>query len=1029
METLPTILTSSNPQKKLIKMFKLRIKSSHKRFLPTVAGLLSILVLSICTVDIANAQRTVTGTVIDETDGSPLIGVNVVIKGTTIGDATDIDGNYSVNIPAGNDILIFSFLGYITQEVAIGGRTVVDIVLAPDVRLLDDVIVVGYGTQDEKEITSSVTSVDAGDFNLGNVNDPAQLIQGKVPGLSIYNRGGDPNSTPTIRLRGISTIGANTEPLIVIDGVIGGSLENLDPSDIASMSVLKDGSAAAIYGTRGSSGVIIVTTRKGSDVQGVAQGNVTEFSYDSYVSASSVLKTIEVLNASEFSEAGGNNLGADIDWLNEVTRTAISNVHNFSISGGNLKTNYRGSFNYRDVEGILENSGFEQLNGRFNVSHRAINDKLTVNVNYSLTNRDSDYSFSDALRYAVLFNPTAPILGADANIGDEAFYAPFDGYFHPAGLFDSFNPSALLTLNTSSGESKEVLFNTNVQFDIILDAWLVNATFSRQSSDLLNGEYYSVFDAWRGGAGTPRTGRARRYTENRRSTLFETFSTFQAVASKLDFAFTAGYSFQQDNREDFLMEAGGFPNDELGLNALEGASDLDTSGEIVLESSATPDEKIIAGFLRGNFTWDNSIFFNASLRREGSTKLGEDNQWGLFPAVGIGTDITNFVDIGPLDELKIRVGYGVTGALPSVSGLSLALFSLNSDGTTPQLRAANPDLKWEQKAELNVGVDIGGDRFSGTIEVYNRDISDFILERTVDAAVHGFDRRFENAGKLNTQGLEVSFDYDLLRNNNMLYNTGVTFSTFSTTLEEYVVPAEMRANLGAPGQNDTRMIRVAVGEEIGQIWGPVYSGSVDGNGVPIMEDLNGDGELLTNQTNALDENGDFQQLGSGIPDFEIGWTNQFSYKNWDINAFFRGAFGHSLVNTYRAFYEPRIPSQGSYNLVNTKYADDAIKSAQFSSLYVEEADFFKLDNLTIGYNFDASKWGAVSRFRIYVSGQNLFVLTGYTGVDPEPALQDFGPTGNGGRPAATGDVLSPGIDRRYNYFSSRTFTIGINLKF
>ncbi len=986
-------------------------------------------VLVVLAMDTSSAQsrRTITGTVTDAADGTGIPAVNVLVKGTLIGTSTSVDGTYSLSVPTDAETLVFSSIGYVTQEVQIDGRSTIDIEMSQDIQFLDDVVVVGYGAQDEKEITSSVTSVDSEDFNLGNVSEPVQLIQGKVPGLSVYNRGGDPNSSPTIRLRGISTIGANAEPLIVIDGVIGGSLDNIDPSDVESMTVLKDGSAAAIYGTRGSSGVIIVTTKKGSDVAGTSREAVTRFSYDSFIATSSILNTIDVMNSSEFIEAGSNDLGASTDWLDVVTRTAVSTSHNAAISGGNLVTNYRASLNFRDSEGILEESGFEQLNGRFNLSHFALDNRLKMDLSYSLTNRDANYSFSDALRYAVLFNPTAPVFGSEANIGNEDFYADYNGYFHPVGLFDSFNPRAILDLNSNTGESKEVLFSTAAQYNVT-DDFVVNAMYSRQSADLLNSEYYSVFDAWRGGAGSSRTGLARRFTENTRSTLFEAYSTFQNTFDQLDFTLTGGYSFQQDNRETFLIEAGDFPNDELGVNALEAAGDLETSGQIVLQSSATPDEKIIAGFFRGNFTWDNSIFFNASIRREGSTKLGEDNQWGWFPAVGVGTDLTSFIDISMLDQLKARVGYGVTGALPRESGLSR---SARNPGATsaPISRAANPDLKWEEKAELNVGLDFGGERFSGTIEVYNRDINDFILERTVDASVFGFDRRYENSGKLNTKGFEFSFNYDVIQNLDMNYNTGLVFSTYNTTLEDYVVPEEMRANLGAPGQNGTNMIRVAEGEEIGIIWGPVFSGEVDSFGVPIMKDLNGDGQVLSNQTNALDENGDFTQLGSGIPDFEIGWTNQFRFKNWDVNAFFRGAFGHSLVNTYRAFYEPRIPSQGSYNLINTKYADDNIKSAQFSSLYVEEADFFKLDNLTIGYNFDTSKWNSISSLRVYASGQNLFVLTGYTGVDPEPVLQDFGPTDNGGRPTDNGDVLSPGIDRRYNYFSSRTFTLGINLKF
>lgn len=996
-----------------------------KPFLCILLG--ALLVFLIFDTSTAQSRRTITGTVTDAADGVAIPAVNIVVEGTLIGTSTNIDGTYSLSIPADAETLVFSSIGYITLNVQINGRSAINVEMSQDVQFLDDVIVVGYGSQEEKEITSSVTSVSAEDFNLGNVSEPVQLIQGKVPGLSVYNRGGDPNASPTIRLRGISTVGANTEPLFVIDGVIGGSIDNLDPSDIASMSVLKDGSAAAIYGSRASSGVIIVTTKKGSDLAGLNKGDgVAEVTYSSYVSIASVLDAIDVLTADQFVANGGNDLGARNDWLDRVTRDAMSNVQNIAVSGGTLNTNYRVSFNYRDIEGILEDSGFEQFNARINLSHRTFNDKLNLNFNYSLTNRESDYSFSDALRYGVLFNPTAPVFGADANIGDAEFYAPSGGYFYPFGLFDSFNPVAMLDLNQNLGESKDLLFAAEADYDI-MDNWSASVSYSRQSGDQLNAEYYSVYDWYRGnGAGGP--GIARRYTDNDQQTLVEAYTTYSQTLSKLDATLTGGYSYQQNNFEDFFVQAGDFLNDDLLYNAFENSGNIKEAGLIQLSSNASPDEKIIAGFVRGNFTWDNAIFFNASVRREGSTKLGEDNKWGIFPAFGVGTDITNWVEVGPLDQLKLRVGYGVTGSLPANSGLSQDLYTDDGNGNITFDRGANKDLKWEEKAELNIGLDFGGEKFGGTIEVYNRDINDFIIARTVESSA-GFSTQVQNAGKINTKGFELAFDYDVIQNNDMYYNTGITFSTYESTLEEYTFDgAEMQANLGAPGQNSTNLIRVAVGEEIGQIWGPVYSGTVDENGVPIMVDLNGDGDIVSNQDAALLENGDFKQLGNGFPDFEIGWTNQFSYKNWDLNAFFRGAFGHSLVNTYRAFYEPRIPSQGSYNLVNTKYADDAIKSAQFSSLYVEEADFFKLDNLTIGYNFDVSTLDFISSARVYFSGQNLFVITDYTGVDPEPQLQDLGAASNGDR-LGTPNVLAPGIDRRYNYFSSRTFTLGINLKF
>ncbi|MBV6653488.1 MAG: TonB-dependent receptor, partial [Mameliella sp.] len=438
-------------------------------------------------------------------------------------------------------------------------------------------------------------------------------------------------------------------------------------------------------------------------------------------------------------------------------------------------------------------------------------------------------------------------------------------------------------------------------------------------------------------------------------------------------------------------------------------------------------------FARANLTIDDAIFLNASIRREGSTKLGEDNRWGIFPALGVGVDVNHYLDLNNVDLLKVRLGYGVTGALPGPNGLSQPIREVvnGDDGSvsTQLTRAANPDLKWEEKAELNLGVEFTMGRLNATLDLYDRDISDFILERTVDAAVFGTDRRFENAGRLSTRGAELTLGYDAIRKENLVWNTGLVLSTYKTTLEEYVVPEEQRGNLGAPGQNGTNMIVIREGEEIGQIWGPVFEG-VGEDGSPILADLNNDGEVIGDQGNALNPDADFQTLGNGIPDLEFGWTNQLSFGDWSVNAFFRGALGHSLVNTFRAFYEPRIASQSSYNFVNTELAEPGLTSAQFSSLYVEDADFFKLDNLTISRRFSFDKGSAVRSLTVSLTGQNLFVLTNYTGSDPEPALIDNGTVDNGQTlDLDNPDVLSPGIDRRYNYFASRTYTIGVNLNF
>ncbi len=983
----------------------------------------ALLLLFVTMGTFAMAQRTITGTVTDAETSEPLIGASVVALGTAKGAVTDFDGKYSLEVPAGITELQFSYTGYSTQTAAIGASSVVDFQLAPGT-ILDAVVVTGYGTQKEKEITSSVVEVSSKDFNQGVISDPAQLLQGKVAGLQVYNRGGDPNNQSVIRLRGLSTVGANVQPLVVIDGVIGASLQNVDPNDIESISVLKDGSAAAIYGSRGSSGVIIVTTKKGDGSKDL------QWSYNGQISTESALNAVNVLNPTEFVAAGGTDLGSQTDWIDEVTNNPFSHNHGLSVSGGvGNNSSFRVSANLREKNGILNNTGFDQFNTRLNFSSKAFNDKLRIDFNTSFTQRDQDNGYDEALRYAVLYNPTAPVLGVNSPFPFNS--DQFGGYFETLGLFDSFNPVSIAEQNRNETERREFNYSANFGYSI-LDNLTLNLRVAQQRTDVSNEQYAPTTANFRGNATSPtRKGLAEFYESDFTFSLYETYATYLTSFGKSDLRITGGYSYQQDNFNDKFFSIGDFPNNDLDFSQLiETSQDLNNAGFIDANSNASPDNKIIAFFGRANFTFDNAIFVNASLRREGSSKLGEDNKWGLFPAFGVGVDLNKYVSIGGIDLLKVRLGYGVTGALPEPSGLSQEIRNIVNDGatgavTTELARAANPDLKWEEKAEINLGIEVAAGRFSATVDLYNRDISDFILERTVDVAVFGVDRRFENAGKLNTQGLEVALNYDVVKKSNFNYNTGIVLSTYKTVLEEYVLDAETRGNLGAPGQNGTNMILVKVGEEIGNIWGPVYTGVEEGN--PVFADVNGDGMLVTGQDNALDPDVDFEVLGNGTPDLELGWTNQVSFGDWSVNAFFRGAFGHSLVNTFRAFYEPRLSTQSSYNFVNTSLAVDGLTTARFSSLYVEKADFFKLDNLTISKRFSLEN-SSVRSVQLSLIVQNPFVITSYTGTNPEPSLVDRGAEGNGGINNSV-DVLSPGIERRNNYFSSRSVALGININF
>ena len=484
---------------------------------------------------------------------------------------------------------------------------------------------------------------------------------------------------------------------------------------------------------------------------------------------------------------------------------------------------------------------------------------------------------------------------------------------------------------------------------------------------------------------------------------------------------TAGYSYQQNNFRENSFGIGDFPNNSRDFSNLIGVSqDLQNSGLINAGSYTSPDEKIIAFFGRANFTYDDAIFVNASIRREGSTKLGANNRWGWFPSLGAGIDINKYAQISGVDVLKFRVGYGVTGALPGGNGLSQDLRGLinGSDGSvsTRLNRAANDSLRWEQKAELNAGIDFGSGKLTGSVDVFNRNIRDFILEVDI-VPIRGVNRQTRNAGQLTARGVELALNYDVFNSGSTSYSTGLVMSTYTTILKEYIQRQNIIGNLGSPGQNGTNMILIREGERVGQIWGPVFDG-VGEKGVPKFQDVNGDGKIVAAQDKGLEPDADFKVLGNGFPTFELGWNNNLSVGGFDINAFFRGAFGHSLVNSFRAFYEPQISTQSSYNFMNTRLKVDGLTTAQFSSLYVEKADFFKLDNLSISRRIPLSST-AITNLRVSLTGNNLFVISKYTGSDPEPALFDTEGAG----------VLAPGIDRRANFFAPRVFALGVNFNF
>lgn len=991
-----------------------------KRFLPV------LVLASCCSVALAQS-RTVSGKVTSADDALSIPGANILEKGTVNGTVTDADGNFKISV-GDNATLVFTFVGFATQEIVVGSQSVVSVTLKSDVTSLSEVVVTGYGTQEKKELTSAITSVKSADFNKGTVNDPMQLLQGKVAGLAIARPGGDPNGKSTIRLRGIATFGANSEPLIVIDGVIGGSLSTVDPNDIASMDVLKDASAAAIYGSRGGSGVIIITTKTG-------KVGKMQVSYNGSTNTESIARSIPVMDAATYRKVpGAVDLGASTDWLKTVTQTSHSQVHNLSVSAGNASTQYRASINYRNANGIAINSGFQQLNARLNLTQKALRDRLTFTLNLSSSSKDAKYGFKESFRYAVLSNPTLPVY--DNTLTSPTAGGLFGGYAERA-IFDYFNPLSIAQQGKADGTDSRLLVSLNTEYDFsdFVPGLRASAFYSSQRESDFRAEYYNKTAKFRGYG---RNGLATQQTDRRNTELFESVVNYQRNISSVDLAVVGGYSYQTFFNTGNGMQGGNFLTDAFTYNNM-GAS-LDIANGLGAVGSYANSNKLVAFFGRANINVSNNYFFSLSGRYEGSSRFGANNKWGFFPAASAGVTLSNLVDIPGVNNLKLRVSYGVTGNQPADSYASLQRFGRTGNffyqgkygPSYGPISNANPNLKWETKSEIDFGMDFAmlSSKLTGTFDIYQRTTKDLLLNVNVPVPPNLYNQTLVNIGELQNQGIELALNYAAISTAKMTWTTGINFATYSTkvvSLSSGGLSAAgeggvlYRANMGSPGQNATSLVRVKEGENLGQLWGPVQE-SINTDGTPKFKDLDGNGSYCNCDL-------DRKVVGNGLPTVTIGWNNTFNFGQFDFNFFLRSAIGHDLYNSYRGFYENLEPTTiNNYNVVNTKYFDPKITKAVVNNTHVEKATFLRLDNASLGYNLKIGSGKAISSLRFYVSGQNLFTITGYTGVDPEVRYTDVADSDNGFRPGAE-DPLAPGVERRSTYFTTRIYTIGVNLGF
>lgn len=995
----------------------LKYNSTKKRVIALLLGAAWLL----CNSTLAFAQNTVTGQVTDKS-GEPLIGVNVVEKGTMNGTITDPAGQYAINVAQGA-VLEFSFVGYETREVAVNA-TRIDVVLSDDAALLDEVVVVGYGSMTRKDVTSSITTVKADKLNVGTYSDPAQLLQGKVPGLTIV-QSSDPNGgTASITLRGASSLreGAAMEPYYVIDGIPGMSLAMVAPEDIESIDVLRDATATAIYGSKAANGVIIITTKKGKS------GKAT-VNYNGYVAIDNILKNLDMMSADElraYAKANNytlaNDQGASTDWQKEVLRTAISHNHNVSIAGGTESTSYNASINYMDKQGIIRGTDMNRLIGRAFVQTEALNDRLTLsfNINGSLTNNHSvetgrdGISVYDAMNY---YSPLVPVRYADGSWGEYM------------GVTQNFNPVSIINEDKYDHEVKRLQGTAKAALRIV-DGLVWNASLSYQNEQFIWGNYHTSKSQF-----NKRNGDAHRHTTSDNRKVFETYLNYdKTFAEKHKLGIMAGYSWEEGSVADgFGLTTYDFYSDALGYHNLGLGNKFDANG---IWASAESKLRMISFYGRVNYSFDSRYMIQATIRRDGSSAFGKNNRWATFPSVSAAWRLSeeSFMKGGAFDDLKFRVGYGVSGnslgfdayiAQPIYGATGWFQYT-DANGNTSDYRMlnatrnANPDLKWESTAMFNIGIDFSvlGGRLGGTIEYYSKKTSDLIFDYPVSTNRYPYGWMTANVGDITNRGFEIAINAVPVRTSNFEWSSSLNLSHNRNRVEKLSNDTYSReyidyGNPNINGFSNSCTQRIMEGEPIGTFYMWEWAGYND-EGVSVFNEYDEEGNLIGTTTTPQEK--DRRKVGSAQPKLTLGWNNTFNYKKWSLTAFFQGTFGNKILNSTRAQYNNvanvATGKNGLREILEVNRPTDFNSHAP-STRFLESGNYLRLSTLSLGYNFGKiGNW--INNLKLTLTCNNVFTITNYTGRDPEINL--------GG--------LTPGIDSRETYYPrTRTVMLGLNLNF
>ena len=958
-------------------------------------------ILSIFCVLIASAQNITLNGVVRYANGEPIIGASIVEKARpTNGTVSDIDGNFTLQAPEGSIIQI-SYIGCETKELP--AKNPMEVVLEENSVMLQEALVVGvgYGTMRKSDLTGAITSVSAKDLKQGIVTSTEQLLQGKIAGLSVTQDSSDPTTGSSLRLRGGTSLSASNSPLIVVDGIPGVDINTVQPSEIISMDVLKDASAAAIYGSRGANGVIIVTTNRATESE------VRKMSYNGWVSVGTAAKNIDMLSANQWREYVRKNeildaidYGADTDWIKELEQTAVSHSHNFSMSTSRKNSGYRGAVTYQANEGIVKHNYMNRLAGSLSAYQYGFNGHLKVDlgINYTYDKyRAPDYGFYGIFNYALNQNPTVPVKDSE-------------GRYTRMGGTNMQNPVEYNDNYYSQQTRHRLLAYAKADVEIISGLHAV-ANLSYEYGSWQNRYYQPSYAAGNSVGGT-----GRRQLADNNNYQIEAYLNYNKTFAEIHkLNVMAGYSYSKYVYEGFGASRSGFDTDSFLYNNLGAGNDYRKD-----DVYSNKGEARLASFYgRVNYSLNSKYLLTATMRADGSSRFGKNHKWGYFPSVALGWRISdeNFMQsvTGWLDNLKLRLGYGVTGNQDGIGEYkSLALLGAGGGGyydaatgtwkaTYSPSQNANPDLKWESTAQYNIGIDFSViNRIRGTIDLYYKKTSDLLWNYPVSQPPYLYSSMLANVGDLVNKGVELTLSADILSANNFTWNADLTFSynhqeitsLSNDTFQDLGTPAGQLHGIDGLSNAYTQIVKA--GYPTGAFFGPRCSG-IDANGEYIIE--NPDEQVY---------------LGSAQPKFNLGFATTLNWKGFDFRVSAYGMFGQKILNAtnMQLFTDTRMPSKN----IPDKFAEQGIRPDKitYSDYWLENGSFLRLQAITLGYTIPGTKKIGIENLRIYGTVDNVCTLTGYSGVDPE---------------ISTSGLDNPGIDLCNVYPKTRSFIFGLNVSF